>query len=608
MNRSYSFRTRMMLTFWVMLLAALLLPPWYYFRSLTSQVLDESRENGVQQLHFVQWTLQRASDIRSAENLNILLVDIGEKLGVRLTYIAEGGKVIADSQVPFSEIPNLDNHAARPEVAQSLGREIGSSLRFSGTAGKDLMYTATRITGIAGIPPGVLRIAAPLSKMKEPVDRLKVSFLIFLLIFFIAIVAVSYFLIRRLNRPIQALIETAEAISSKDYSRRIRMSPGHEFHPLTQAINRMADSIQDQIKTVTEQKQELEAVFNAMQECVMVLDSGGRIKRINQTFSRLATGADVLGRRPLEVISNPELQKISDETIKATSGDTLAQPHNFQIVLGDERTYDVNIVGFPDRKKGRGAVAVFHEITELKRLEKVRQDFVANVSHELRTPLTSIKGYSETLLSENRPDRETSQAFLQVILKNTNHMVKMVEDLLQLARLEAHQVPSKLSSVNAASALLTAWKACRHHAEGKNIELESLLPPDGVQVNADFDQLVQVFRNLLENSIRYSPADHSITASCTPGADAVTFAIRDEGPGIAKKHHQRIFERFYRVEKHRSDQGGSTGLGLAICRHILLHHSGRIWVQSPNEGSTKGTTFFFTLQKAPEASVTQNHS
>ncbi|MEN6437618.1 MAG: ATP-binding protein [Syntrophobacter sp.] len=608
MNGSYSFRTRMILTFWIMLLAALLLPPWYYFRSLASQVLEESRENAIQQLDFVQWTLHREKQIPSAEDLNRLLVEIGDKLSVRLSYIAEGGKVIADSQVPFSEIPNLENHAARPEIIQSLSQEIGSSLRFSGTAGRDLMYMARRITGIAGIPPGVLRVAAPLSKMKEPVDRLKVSFLIFLGIFFIAIAAISYLLIRRLNNPIRALIETAEAISSRDYARRIRISPGHEFHPLTQAINRMADSIQVQIKTVTEQKQELEAVFNAMQECVMVLDSGGRIIRVNQTFARLSSGDDVIGRRPLEVISNPELQKISDDTIKATAGDTLAQPHNFQIVLGDERTYDVNIVGLPDQKKGRGAVAVFHEITELKRLEKVRQDFVANVSHELRTPLTSIKGYTETLLSEKKPDRETSQAFLQVILKNTNHMVKMVEDLLQLARLEAHQLPSKLISVNAASALLTAWRSCRHHAEGKNIQLESLLPPDGVLVSADFDQLVQVFRNLLENSIRYSPSDHPITAFCTLGSGEVTFAIRDEGPGISKKHHQRIFERFYRVEKHRGDQGGSTGLGLAICRHILLHHNGRIWVQSPNEGSTKGATFFFTLKKAPASSVTQSHS
>lgn len=591
-----------------MLLAALLVPPWYYFRSLSSQVLEETRGSAVHKLYVIQWTLERQKDIRSAEDLNKILVQFGDKLGVRLTYIAEGGRVIADSQVPFADIPNLDNHAARPEIVQSLVQEVGSALRFSGTEGKDLMYTAKRVSGIGTIPPGVLRIAAPLSKMKEPVDRLKVSSFVFLGISFVAFAAISYLLIRRLNRPVRALIETAEAISSREYGKRIRVSPGQEFYPLTQAINRMADSIQEQIKTVTEQKQELEAVFNAMQEGVMVLDSRGRIKRVNQTFTGLASSPEVVGRRPLEVISNPELQKISDDTLKDTVAETLTQPRSFPIVLGDERTYDVNIVGFPDPKKGRGAVAVFHDISELKRLEKVRQDFVANVSHELRTPLTSIKGYSETLLSDNKPDAETTRAFLQIILKNTNHMVKMVENLLQLARLEAHQIPSKLKTVSAASALLTAWKACRHQAEEKNIQLENLLPREGILVSADFDQLVQIFRNLIENSIRYSPPGSPVTASCTVRADEATFAIRDEGPGIPRKHHQRIFERFYRVEKHRSDQGGSTGLGLAICRHILLHHNGKIWVQSPNETDSKGTTLYFTLKTAHASPVTEHTS
>jgi len=282
----------------------------------------------------------------------------------------------------------------------------------------------------------------------------------------------------------------------------------------------------------------------------------------------------------------------------STAEDAENQPYKLQIVLEEERTYDVNIVRLPDRQREVGAVVVFHDISELKRLEKVRQDFVANVSHELRTPLTSIKGYAEILLSDAKPDPEVASSFLQVILKNANHMVKMVEDLLHLARLEAHQKSFNPVPVNASSALLTAWKACAHHAAAKGLHMENNLPEGGIQVLADFDQLVQVFRNLLENAIRYSPSNEALTISCTQSENNVTFSVRDEGPGIPRQHQQRIFERFYRVEKHRSDHWGSTGLGLAICRHIIRNHGGRIWVRSSNRGEGRGTTFSFKLPKA----------
>lgn len=603
MYGDYSFRKRMLFSFWILLLAALLLPPWYYLRVLTAQIQDEAADFAVQQLDLIQWLIEREDGIQSDEQLHGLLAELGTKVGMRLTYVANGGKVIADSQLPFSEIHTLENHASRSEIAQTQTSRIGVATRFSGTTGKELMYTAKRVPGIGVVPPGVLRLASPLSKTKEPVEKLRLGFFVFLSLVFIAIAALSYLLVRRLNRPIHDMIKAAEAISSSDYSRRIHFSPGHEFYPLTKAINRMAESIQNQITNVTEQKQELEAVFNAMQEGVMVLDARGRIKNINQNFYRLTFfDGDPLGRRPLEVIPNPELQRICDQALTGTEDDWRPGAKNLQIVLSDDRIYDTNIVCLSNGKGGRGAVAVFHEITELKRLEKVRQDFVANVSHELRTPLTSIKGYTETLLSD-RPSPETSSSFLQVILRNTNHMVKMVEDLLQLARLEALHNPVELVSVNAASALQMAWRACQHHAEGKSVELNNLLPKEGVFVSADLDQLVQVFRNLLENAIRYSPQKEAITVESAIGADEITFAVRDNGPGISKKYQQRIFERFYRIDKHRGDASGSTGLGLAICRHILLNNRGRIWVQSPTGKEGTGTTFFFALRPAKSSSL-----
>jgi len=213
---------------------------------------------------------------------------------------------------------------------------------------------------------------------------------------------------------------------------------------------------------------------------------------------------------------------------------------------------------------------------------------VANVSYELRTPLTSIKGYTETLLATDEPDRETLSSFLPIILKNTNHMVKMVDDLLLLARLDTGKTPIKISTLNASDFLMAAWRACVPLAQSKTVSLINELPEEGVFVSGDFDQMVQVFRNLLENSIRHSPDGASLTVGSLVQGDTVRFSIKDQGPGIPKHYQQRIFERFFRIERRGGTESGATGLGLAICRHIVKNHGGSIWVQSPNPGKLRG--------------------
>jgi two-component system phosphate regulon sensor histidine kinase PhoR len=396
------------------------------------------------------------------------------------------------------------------------------------------------------------------------------------------------------------MISAAEAIGDGDYGQRIRIYPGQEFSPLAQAINQMAESIQAHIQTITKQKQQLEAILNGMSEGVMVLDAKGKIQTINRALARLITHPPAtIGRRPLELIRSAELQEACDRVL-AESEEPQIQPYSLEINLDEGRVFDVNIVQLRDQQGGIGAIVVFHDISQLKRLEKVRQDFVANVSHELRTPLTSIKGYAETLQSEGREESDTSRAFLEIILKNANHMAKMVDDLLQLARLETGEGPPVTVSSDAANALNSAWSSCESLASEKDVSLVNFLPDRGVLVQADLEQLIQVFRNLLENGIKYSPPGGSLYVSCDYGSTFGTFQIRDEGPGIPSQAQERVFERFYRVEKDRSDHSGSTGLGLAICRHIIQNHGGKIWVESPAPGETKGSAFFFTLPLAHE--------
>jgi two-component system phosphate regulon sensor histidine kinase PhoR len=257
--------------------------------------------------------------------------------------------------------------------------------------------------------------------------------------------------------------------------------------------------------------------------------------------------------------------------------------------------FDVNIVQLRDQDVGIGALVVFHDISELKRLEKVRQDFVANVSHELRTPLTSIKGYAETLLAEGDESSDSNRDFLQIILKHANHMSSMVDDLLQLARLEARQKLPEPVAVDATAILNSAWKACVALAEEKEVRLENFLPEEGVPVRADSEQLEQVFRNLIENAIKYGKSGGTVSVLCDVGPEMATFQVLDDGPGIPMQYQARIFERFFRAERDRPNHEGSTGLGLAICRHIIQYHGGKIWLESPPRGKTEGSAFFFTL-------------
>lgn len=596
MTDRLSFRTRLLLSFWIVLFLALVVPGWFYYRSLKREILSEAQARMVHQLNVVQWMLDREAPFDNLTALQLWITEISQQLKIRITYLTPEGVIVADSAPSQNRQDSTGEQITRPEIQQAREAEVGMAVRFSSNTGREEIYAARRSPQKEILPTGILRVSAPFQEIQRLIDSIKHTFVVVIFLIFLVTSFISTILIRQLASPIQTMIEAAGAIQRGDYKRRFRFTPGQEFYPLEQSINHMAESIEGHIRQVTEQKQQLEVVFNGMQEGVMVLDGSGRITSVNRAMSELMTPmAQSIGRRPLEAFMSLDLQKACDRVLKIPL-ESESQPYGLQIGLDPDRSYDVNIVPLLDHTRGMGAIVVFHDISELKRLEKVRQDFVANVSHELRTPLTSIKGYTETLLGEQLPEPETFASFLNIILKNTNHMVKMVDDLLQLARLESRQKSLHPLPVNVQDALMAAWRECVPFAEPKGIRLESPLSCSDVIVLAEFDQLVQVFRNLLENSIKYSPAGSAIASGCEVNHHFVTLSIRDEGPGIPKQHQQRIFERFYRIEKHRGGgNAGGTGLGLAICRNIIQNHGGKIWVQSPNANGTEGATFYFTL-------------
>ena len=410
---------------------------------------------------------------------------------------------------------------------------------------------------------------------------------------FIAFALISLGLMVSASRSVSLLSSAADSIGQGNVKVLPQFHPGHYFYPLAKSIRENAERVESYIQTITEQKLQLESILDGIEEGILLLNSAGRIDSSNRAArSMFSSIPELKGRRPLEVIRSPELQAACNRVLEN-------EIHSFhsEVTIGADRFYHVHIVRIEQSKDEYGAIIALHDISELKRLEKVRRDFVANASHELRTPLTSIKGYTEVLMSEES-DPDVRNSCLEVIFKNTNHIIKMVNDLLQLAKVEDYDTIMDIRPVRADEALIEAWKACAPAAEQRSVSLQNDLPPDGPMVQADFDQLVQVFRNLLENAVKYSPPGGKVEVFSLAQSGKVTIGVSDNGPGIPKKDQQRIFERFFRVERHRGKEAGSTGLGLAICRHIIRNHGGTIWVESPRKGMSSGSTFFFTLPPA----------
>jgi two-component system, OmpR family, phosphate regulon sensor histidine kinase PhoR len=597
MRDNVSFRNLLIVSLWGLLILTLVFPVWYAYNKLHDSIDAEVKQHLIQQLELVHSMLQR-EEFQDAAQLQNRLLEITETTGLRLTYVADNGKVLADSEIPFDKIKDLEDYSGRPEIAQAMQKELGFMLRFNKSMQREQIFVARSIRPKGGIPAGVLRVGGSASHLLDLLGRMRDVFFIILPLAFVAAALLGCVLVVNLRRSLGSITRVVDAVTAGDNKQRIHFTPGQELHLLADSVNRLAESTGRQFLALTAQKQELEGVFNAMRDGVMVLDSRGKIRSVNRALSEwLGPHTRVLGRRPLEVILSLELEKAC-ERVLASRDDLQESPHEMLPVIGGGRTFDVNIVRLQDHEKRIGALVVFHDMSRLKKLEKVRQDFVANVSHELRTPLTSIKGYTETLLADPQVEADVLSSFLEVILRNTNHMVKMVEDLLQLARIEAGREAFNPVEVNPIEALAAAWKVCLPVTQARHISLVNLMPEEGIRVSADYDQIVRVFRNLLENGIRYSPEGGTIRVAAGIEGHTVTLSVSNDGPMIAKYHQERIFERFCRIDKDRGSDLGGTGLGLAICRHIMLNHGGLIWVQSPNPGDTKGATFYFTLMSA----------
>ena len=598
MRLKFRLRIRLLLLLWGIFFLALLVPSLYYNSYLKNEIMLETQAKASRELALIRDLLAREKEFKDPEQLYTWLCRLAGPLKVRLTYVAEGGQVIADTDVPFEQTSNLDNHARRPEIVEAYNQSTGTSLRYSGTLNTDLLYVAQRVEGRGKIPAGVLRVAIPLSGIFYGLDQSATVQHLIILIGFVAFALISLGLMVSTSRSVSLLSSAADSIGQGQVKIAPQLHPDHYFYPLAKSIRENAERVESYIQTITQQKLQLESILEGIEEGILLLNAAGRIDSANRAArSMLSWIPELKGRRPLEVIRSPELQTACNRVLANE-----IHSYHSEVAIGADRFYHVHIVRLEQSKEEYGAIIALHDISELKRLEKVRRDFVANASHELRTPLTSIKGYTEVLMSDES-DPDVRNSCLEVIFKNTNHIIKIVNDLLQLAKVEDYETNTDIRPVRAEDALIEAWKACTPSAEQRSVSLQNGLPPDGPMVKTDFDQLIQVFRNLLENALKYSPQGGKIEVFSSAQGGKVTIGVSDSGPGIPRQDQHRIFERFFRVERYRGKEAGSTGLGLAICRHIVRNHGGTIWVESPRDGMSSGSTFLFTLPAVEEKEI-----
>lgn len=526
---------------------------------------------------------------------------LGRSLPTRFTVILPNGRVVGDSD----ENPaRMDNHLDRPEVASATSGSKGVSTRFSPTLGKRMMYLAMPIRE-SGMLYAIVRVSVPIEAVYDRIKGVQNRILLGgLVVAFLAVIA-GFLVYRRVRRPLRQIQEGALAFAQGEYQRKVPLPDTEEMAQLAETLNTMAAEIQQRIRTITLQRNELETVLSSMAEGVFGVDRDERVLGMNQAAGKIL-GCDPArskGKTIQEVFRISSLQDFVKRALaaeKPLGEDALINVHG-------ERERALNVHGTPlrdEEERLTGVLVVMHDVTELRRLENLRRDFVANASHEIRTPLTAIKGFVETLRDGAMQNPEDSVRFLSIIQKHVDRLVALVEDLLSLSRIEreAERDEVLLEDKEIQPVLLSAVQLCRDKGEGRNIRIE-LACSEVLKAKINPPLLEQAVMNLLDNAINASADGKAIDVEAEEKETAVVVRVKDRGCGIEKGHLDRLFERFYRVDKARSRKQGGTGLGLAIVKHILEAHKGRVTVESrPGAGSI----FTLHLQKASPEKVIQS--
>ena len=520
----------------------------------------------------------------------------GGQTAIRVTVTLPDGRVVGDSE----EMPaNMDNHRGRKEIRAALAGDIGVSIRYSDTIQRNMMYVAMPLTADGNLI-GVLRTSLTVTAIDERISIIRSRIAAGALLVALLASGISWFVSRRITQPLEEMRSSANRFAEGDLFHRLAPSDIREFSDLAETMNQMAEQLQRRIDEISSQRSQMESVLSSMREGVIATDMDQQVTSINQAAAKMfgIPMESVLGRSILEIIRNHEFQEFMDRSLKnGENSESDIFVHN-----NGERIFNVQCTPLLDAmEKHMGGLVVVSDVTQLRRLENMRRDFAASVSHEIKTPLTAIKGFVETLVTGGLDDLGESQRFLTIIDKHVKRLTAIIDDLMQLSRierdLEVQQIglePCRIEDV-----LNTAVNLCADPIKEKNIDIQ-LSAEAGLSGCFDATLLEQAAVNLLDNAIKYSPETSVVHIEALTVDDEIQIRFKDQGMGIADKHFPRLFERFYRVDKARSRKLGGTGLGLAIVKHIAQAHGGNVTVESElNKGST--FTLHLPLERVSES-------
>jgi two-component system phosphate regulon sensor histidine kinase PhoR len=566
---------------------ALLAVGGYASNSLREFYYDRTAEDLKARAWLIERQIARKIPPFNPSSLNSLSRDLGIKTNTRITIIDLSGQVLGDSH---EEPSRMDNHADRPEFRNALQGETGMALRFSNTLKEHMMYLAVPII-LEDKLSGVVRTSIPITFIDQELRTIEFKIGgVSLAVAFLA-AGISLMVSRRISKPLEQMKHSAESIARGDWKEHLSVnSDSVEISALSNALNQMALQLEDRIETITSQRNESEAVLSSMVEGVLAVDAQENVIHLNKAAGKLLEiKTDNAEGLPVEeIVRNSHLREFIERTLSGVEN------VETDLTIGNQNEIFLQAHGavLKDmQEKSIGAVIVLNDVTRLRRLETVRQDFVANVSHELRTPITSIKGFVETLQQGALENLEEAERFLEIISKQVERLNAIIEDLLSLSRLEQDSGTLEIEKTKVLPILESVIRDCENKALKKNTSIK-LNCPDELEVFANPPLLNQAVLNLVDNALKYSEQGGEIKVQALSTETETVIEIKDWGCGIDSANLPRLFERFYRVDQARSRQLGGTGLGLAIVKHIAQVHGGRV---SVNSTLGKGSRFSIHL-------------
>ena len=573
------FRRIFILYFIIMLLAVLLVQVY------VADTVRESYINDLKETLLIQATLiSRNQPFKQKSSLDDLCKQLKEEIGSRVTIIGLDGKVLGDSDAASSR---MENHSLRPEIQRAEMDGTGMAIRFSDTVKHDFLYVAKKIVRQAQ-PVGYVRVSMPLQKVDHAISVLKMQLLTVIFSVLLVTALFSVWQVDRIRKLTGQIRDFSISIAHGEVGKKLFLGKAGEFDEIAESLNTMSSELHKSIIRTEEEKDRLAVILSSIPDALLISDAKG-IVEISSAASRSFFGNIPLeGKQFIEIVRNSEFLSLLDGVRK----DHKSGVAEFTIDHPEERYCVVSVSPLMYRGENMlsGFIAIFHDITRLKKLEQVRKDFVANISHEIKTPITAIQGFAETLLEGALGDKEHALKFIQTIKANSHRINSLVDDLMTISKIELGVAKIDKSPIvfdDAAEAVLTVL---RDKAVQKNLSLKTSILPDLGTISADRDRLIQILTNLVDNAIKFTETGGVAFGAAEENGKIFLF-VEDTGIGIPANHLARLGERFYRVDAGRSRSMGGTGLGLAIVKHLIKAHGWDMRIESKPGKGTKVRIF-----------------